>query len=121
MLWGGGSGGGALLEVDGDGSGAGIGGSRGHIYHVFDAVERLLEWDNDAFHDGLGVGTGVGGLHPHGRGRDVGKLLDGELQEGQHADAGDQNGNDAREDGAIDESLYVHVQNPWNFQAKLRV
>jgi hypothetical protein len=45
-------------------------GLRGHVQHVFDAHDLLLERRGHCFRDHLGIGAGVGGAHHHRRRHD---------------------------------------------------
>src|SRR5262249_16208843 len=60
------------LEVDGDRGLPGAGGRGHHVPHVLDAVDRLLERDEDGVDQDVGAGPGVGDGDHHGRRGDVG-------------------------------------------------
>ena len=99
---------GTLLEIDADGGAAAVGRGRLHVGHVLDAVDGFLQGHDDAALHGLGVGAGIVRHHHDGRGRDVGIALDGKGQQSDDPADDQEDGNDRREDGAVDEGLYVH-------------
>ena len=53
-----------------------LGGVGGHVEHVLDAVDLLLERRRDGFGDRLRVSARIGGAHDDGRRRDLGILRD---------------------------------------------
>src|SRR5512135_277245 len=67
---------GARLEDDLDRRFAGAGGGGGHVAHVLDAVDGLLQRDQDRVDQDRGTGAGIGDRDHHARRRDGGELGD---------------------------------------------
>ena len=66
----------ALAEGDFDGGITGVGCGRGDVLHALGTVDGFFQRLNHGVEHGLSVSAGVGGLHLHGRGRNVGVLCD---------------------------------------------
>jgi hypothetical protein len=99
---------GPRLEVDADRRLPGAGGVGHHVPHVLDAVDRLLERDEDRIDQHVGAGPGVGDRDLHGRRRDVGELLDGQRLDPEHAQKQEEDGNDDRQRRPV-EDFREHV------------
>ena len=74
----------ARLEVDRDRRLAGTGGGGDHVTHVLDAVDGLLQRNQDRVDQDVGTGAGIGDGDLHGRRRDVGELGDRQGLDPQH-------------------------------------
>ena len=77
----------------------------GHVEHVLDAVDFLLNRVRDGLRNDLGIRAGIHGLNHHRGWRDLRILLDGERAHRDQPDERDQDGEHRREDGALDEEF----------------
>ncbi|MNI37509.1 hypothetical protein D3C73_916020 [compost metagenome] len=100
---------GAGLEGHGDLDPAVGGRRRGHVEHVLDAVDLLLQRRGDRLGQGFSRGAGVGGGHADRRRRDIRILRQRQHRHGEGADQGDEDRDHDREDRSVDEEAgYVH-------------
>ena len=74
----------ARLEVDDDRRLAGTGGGGGNEAHVLNAVDGLLERNQNRFDQDIGAGAGIRNGNHDGRRRDVGELCDRQGLDPQH-------------------------------------
>ena len=74
-----------------------------HALQAVQALHALLDHLGDRILDRLRRRTGVGGGDRDAGGRDVGVLLERQLRDGQRAGQHDDDGDDPREDGPVDE------------------
>ena len=72
----------ARLEGDGQAVGAVVGRLRGHVDHVLDAVDLLLDGGGHGLGDDLGAGTGVGAGDDDARRRDLRVLRERQGEDG---------------------------------------
>ncbi len=93
---------------------------RRHVEHVLDAVDLLLDGGRYRVGEHLGVGPGVGSLHADGRGRDIRVLGDRQQARGDPAQEDDNDGDDPRQDGTIDEETRQHNNTPQGDEAEVR-
>ena len=94
---------GADLEGDGQIIGAVAGAGRRHIKHPLDAVDLLLDRRGDGVGENPGVGPGVNGGHLNRRRRDVGILLDRQVEERDGSDEHGHDRDDIGQDRPLDE------------------
>ena len=76
---------GAELEGDGERHGAVVGGRGGHVEHVLDAVDLLLERRRHGVRDHLGIRARVGGAHDDGGRHDLRVLRHRQPEVGERA------------------------------------
>ena len=88
--------------------GAGGGGGRGHIQHVLDTIDLLLDGTADGAGDGLGIRARVGGVDHDHRRRDVGILSHGDRLDGEQTRHHQDDGDHGRQPWPIDENLRDH-------------
>ena len=93
----------ARLEVDDDGRLTGTGGGGGHVTHVLDAVDGLLQRNQDRFDQDIGAGAGIRNGDHHGRRRDVGELCDRKGLDPQHPQEQEDDGDDDRQRRSIED------------------
>ena len=93
----------ARLEVDHDRCLAGTGGGGDHVTHVLDAVDRLLQRNQDRVDQNIGTGTGISNGDHHGRRRDIGKLGDRKGLDPQHPQEQEDNGDNDRQCRSIED------------------
>ena len=98
------------LEGHRQGHDAVRGALRGHVKHVLDPVDGLLQRRGHGLGDGLRVRARIGRGDDHGRGRDLGILRDGELEERDRPEDEDQERERPRKDRTGDEEAReIHV------------
>ena len=102
----------AGLERHAEAVGAVVGCLRGHVEHVFDAVDLLLDGGGDALGHGLGVGAGVGGGDDDARRRDLRVLGDRQVEYGDSPGQGNDDGQDRGEDRPVDEESRKQCASP---------
>ena len=96
---------GAELEGDGELHRAVARRIGGHVEHVLDAVDLLLDRRRDGCRDGLGVGARIDGGDDDGRRRDLGILRDRQLRVGDGADDQEHDRQHRCEDRPVDEEM----------------
>jgi hypothetical protein len=79
------------------------GGLRGHVEHVLDAVDLLLQRRGDGLGDHLWIRAGILCAHLHRRRHDLGVLADRQSPHGDGADQEDDDRQHRGKDRAIDE------------------
>ena len=60
-----------------------------YVFHPWHAIEGLFQGDNHGFHQQFVVRSGIVGHHIHLGGRNGGKLRHRQIEQGQHANEGD--------------------------------
>ena len=103
---------GTLSEEDGDRRAARVGCRRRHIHHALHAVDGLLEGHHHTSLHRLGIGARIVGVDANGGRRNLGKLLQRKACEADDAQEHHQHGDDARQNGPVDECPYLHIVTP---------
>ncbi|MNO29254.1 hypothetical protein D3C76_191650 [compost metagenome] len=99
----------AKTEGDGQGHGAIRGGLAAHVDHPLDPVDGLLERHGHRFGDHLGTGSRVSRPHDHLGWHHLGILGDGQSIDCHQPRQHEQDGDNAGEDGPVDEELrHIH-------------
>jgi hypothetical protein len=96
---------GAELEGHVDLEAAVSGRVRGHVDHVLDAIDLLLEGSNDGVGDNVCARPGKLTADPHHRRRDLRILGDRQPPDGHRADDDEDDRHDRGEDGSVDEEV----------------
>ncbi len=87
-----------------------VGALRGHVHHVLDAVDLLLNRGRDRIGDHLGIGPWIRRRHLDRGRRDLRVLRDRQREDGDEAAQHDDNGQHRREDRSIDEKRRKHSE-----------
>ncbi len=85
-----------------------VGSVRLHVDHALDAVDLLLDRQCDCVDHGPRAGARIAGRDLDGRRRDIGILRHRQAQERDQSDHDHQDGDDVRENRALDEELGDH-------------
>ena len=96
---------GADLECHRERVAAVAGARRLHVDHVLDAVDLLLDRQRHRIHERARAGAGIARRHLHGRRHDVGILRDRQIIDRDRADQNHQDGENVRENRALDEKF----------------
>jgi len=96
---------GPLLEGDGELHDTIVRGLAGHIQHVLDAIDLLLQRRGDGLRQHFGAGARIDGLDLHAGRGDLGILRDRQANEGNRADQHDEDGQDRCKDRTVDEEM----------------
>src|SRR5437764_13587313 len=104
---------GAEFESDTQRHGAVAGALRGHVEHVFNAVDLLFDWCRNRFRYHLCVVVRMVGRDLNGRWRDLGILGNWKRRKRDHPDERDDDADDAGKDRPVDKEVRkVHSAYP---------